>query len=46
VLKEYKIKAKQISCYGLYLLNITTTQSGAQGVSGCGIDYNRTYWTM
>jgi len=32
--------------YGPYQPSVTTTQSGAWGVSGRGTGHNGTYWTM
>jgi len=31
------------TCYRPYQLSVTTTQSGAWGVGGCGMDHDRTY---
>jgi len=33
-------------CYGPYQPSVTTTQSGAWGVSGRGTGHDGTYWTM
>ena len=46
VIGVIRYRGVQGDCYGLYLLSVTTTQSGARGVSGRDTGHDGTYRAM